>query len=490
MEFLRALVDPSFMPHGHCYFWRPEMVWLQVVSNLVIGLSYLSISLTLFALTRRLRPLPFHRAYLAFGVFIVACGATHFLDVVTVWKGVYWLDGGVRALTAIASATTALWLFPLFPQVTAFGELVAAERASSRAALSAREREFRELVDNLPDLAWSARPDGHIDLYNRRWYEYTGTTAAAMEGWGWRAVHHPDFLDDVTRRWKASLASGEPFEMEFPLRAADGAFRWFLTRVRPMHAEDGTISRWVGTNTDIEELRRARAAQERSIEARDEFIAVAAHELRTPLMALTLQLELAERRGSALVPEVAAHVRTATAQLGRLSTLVESMIDVSRFSLGTFALERTAVDLATLVAGVVERRRAEATRAGSAIEVHTTAAATGAWDAARLGQVLDKLLVNAIKYGEGRLIEVTIGSEGGDAVVDVRDHGMGIAAADQARIFERFERAVSARNFGGLGLGLFLCRSIVEAHGGTLSLESELGAGSRFRVTLPREVTA
>ena len=115
---------------------------------------------------------------------------------------------------------------------------------------------FRQLVENLPELAWTARPDGHIDFYNRRWYEYTGTTFEQMEGWGWKSVHAPDMIEAVTERWSHSLKSGEPFEMEFPLRGADGVFRWFLTRVLPLRGADGQITRWFGTNTQIDAQRR------------------------------------------------------------------------------------------------------------------------------------------------------------------------------------------------------------------------------------------
>ena len=123
------------------------------------------------------------------------------------------------------------------------------------------ERElFRTLVDHLPDLAWTALADGHIDFYNRQWYEYTGTTPAEMEGWGWEKVHAPDMLERVVKRWKHSLATGESFEMEFPLRGADGVFRWFLTRVRPLRDGSGRIVRWIGTNINIDEAHRIREA--------------------------------------------------------------------------------------------------------------------------------------------------------------------------------------------------------------------------------------
>lgn len=153
-------------------------------------------------------------------------------------------------------------IFAVARDVTELQELEQ-ELAAANARLAARaetsELQFRELIDNLPELAWTARPDGFIDFYNRRWYEYTGTTYEVMQGWGWRDVHDPEMLPKVTERWQHSLATGEPFEMEFPLRGADGVFRWFLTRVVPLRDQHGEIVRWFGSNANIDELRRALA---------------------------------------------------------------------------------------------------------------------------------------------------------------------------------------------------------------------------------------
>ena len=501
MDFFRALLDPAFMPHGHCYLWRPEMVWLQVVSNLLIGLAYVSISTTLFLLARRMRPLPFHRAYLAFGLFIVSCGATHFMDVLTVWRGMYWLDGAIRAFTAAASVATAIWLFPLFPQVVRFGRLIAAEREMSRTALEAellrtmelqstvatREMQMRELVDNLPELAWWARPDGHIEFYNRRWYEYTGTTSTEMQGWGWKTVHHPDHLEAVSARWQTSLSTGESFEMEFPLKAVDGTFRWFLTRVRPLRAADGSIDRWVGTNTDIDDRKRALVDLERSVQLRDEFLAVASHELRTPLAALVLQLQIAQRallRGDD-TPKVKMRLDAAEGQQRRLAVLVEEMLDVSRISLGKLTLQREYVDIVSLVTRVITSLQERVQRTGSVLTVTAPVTSTGLWDAARLEQVLTNLVTNALAFGAGKPITITV-SDGASVRVDIRDEGIGIAEHDVERIFEKFERAVSVRNYGGLGVGLYLSREILTAHGGSIEVRSELGKGTTFSISVPK----
>jgi len=138
---------------------------------------------------------------------------------------------------------------------------VTARRAAA-AALAESERQFRLVADAIPNLTWTARADGFIDWYNARWYEYTGTTPDEMQGWGWQRVHHPDVLPEVMERWTASIATGAPFEMTFPIRGADGAFRAFLTRVMPLRDDEGRVVRWFGTNTDVEAERAARAAAE------------------------------------------------------------------------------------------------------------------------------------------------------------------------------------------------------------------------------------
>ena len=145
--------------------------------------------------------------------------------------------------------------------VTSFTlDVTAQVEARKRAAES--EEQFRQLIDNLPDLAWHARPDGFIEFFNRRWYEYTGTTLEQMRGEGWTSVHRADFIDAVVERWRSAVVSGESFEMEFPLRGAGGTYRWFLTRARPLRDTDGRIVRWVGTNTDIDARRRALEAMD------------------------------------------------------------------------------------------------------------------------------------------------------------------------------------------------------------------------------------
>jgi PAS domain S-box-containing protein len=137
-----------------------------------------------------------------------------------------------------------------------------AQHQRTEEALRENEQQLRNLADSIPQLAWMAEPNGHIFWYNRRWYEFTGATPEQMAGWGWQSVHDPEILPQVLAHWRASLKRGAPFEMEFPLRGAEGTFRWFLTRVTPFRNGQGKIVRWFGTNTDIDELRRGREERE------------------------------------------------------------------------------------------------------------------------------------------------------------------------------------------------------------------------------------
>jgi PAS domain S-box-containing protein len=228
-----------------------------------------------------------------------------------------------------------------------------------------------------------------------------------------------------------------------------------------------------------------------AVAARDEFLSIASHELRTPLTALRLALENMRRVCSVgSVRELPiSHVErvlvAAERQGQRLEKLVTALLDVSRIHMGRLELDVDQVDLGAIVAEAAAQLEDEAAQTGARFQIRGDPVA-GRWDRMRLGQVVTNLLANAVKYGEGRPVEVTFGPHDGRAFLAVRDHGIGIEPADQVHIFERFERAVSSRNYGGLGLGLFIVKRIVEAHGGTVRVDSTPGEGATFRVDLPQ----
>ena len=238
----------------------------------------------------------------------------------------------------------------------------------------------------------------------------------------------------------------------------------------------------------VDNARLYQEAQQ-AIRVRDDFLTVAGHELRTPLTALALQIGsvsrmLASPLGERQVTKLRERFDKMAGHCGRIERLVADLLDVSRLTSGRLTLDREELDLGALVAEVSERFTEVAAHAGCAIE-YAPARVVGQFDRMRAEQVVANLLTNAIKYGGGKPIQVQVAQRGGDAVLQVADSGIGIAPADQKRIFQRFERAVSDRNFGGLGLGLWIVREIVHAHGGSIEVASRPGEGARFQVVLP-----
>ena len=232
-----------------------------------------------------------------------------------------------------------------------------------------------------------------------------------------------------------------------------------------------------------------RRAQE-AVAARDEFLSIASHELKTPLTSLVLHtdsLRAAARRGA--LDQVASKAELIRRSVDRLGRLVASLLDIFRISAGRLDLEIEETDLADVAREVVDRFHDEAHRAGCTLVLHAETA-RGRWDRSRLDQVLTNLLSNAVKYGPGEPVVVRVEARRDRAILSVQDRGIGISEADQRRIFQRFERAVSRRNYGGFGLGLWIVRQIVEALGGTVRVESFPGTGSTFVVELTRAVQA
>ncbi len=222
-----------------------------------------------------------------------------------------------------------------------------------------------------------------------------------------------------------------------------------------------------------------------AVRIRDEFMLVAGHELRTPLSALSLHHEaLTNTRDDTPLQKVRERGVKLKAQTDRLARLIEELLDVSRISAGRLSLDVEDVDLDVLLREAADRMRVELERARSQLHLETEPV-RGRWDRGRLDQVITNLLSNAVKYARGKPVTACVRMHEGAAQIIVKDEGIGIAPADQARIFERFERAVPSRKYGGLGLGLWITSRLVASHGGTITVESSLGAGATFTVTLP-----
>jgi PAS domain S-box-containing protein len=248
-----------------------------------------------------------------------------------------------------------------------------------------------------------------------------------------------------------------------------------------------------------EELaRRAASAQEKArlyqraqeaIGLRDEFLSIAAHELKTPLTTLQLQLDMLKKSiagGGVKDEKLGWRVASVMRQTDRLTRLVEDLLDISRITAGRMTLNQEVCDLVEIVQEVLGSFEALAKHAGSTLETDLPCEPVrGRWDRSRIEQVIVNIVSNALKYGAGKPVRVSVEVADGDARLIVTDEGMGISQQDIGRIFERFERAVSAQHYGGLGLGLFIARQVVEAHGGEIHVASRPGRGAEFVVELP-----
>lgn len=342
----------------------------------------------------------------------------------------------------------------------------------------AAERRYMTLAEAVPLSVWTAGPSGELTYANRYWTEYTGIPLGAARGLGWVQALHDADRDGYLQAWRECIEKGAPFQQECRIqRQADGAYRWHLSRAVPERSDSGQIVSWLGTYTDIEESKQA-------VFARDEFLSIASHELRTPLTALKLRLQ-SVLHSRDLSEKTERRVDSAVRQTERLERLIDNLLDVSRITTGHLELDPESFDLAEMAQDVAERFREQAAGGGVPLSFEAPAPVPGRWDRLRLEQVLTNLLANALKYGEGKPIFVSVSADSRSAVVTVVDQGIGIAPQDLSRIFHQFERVLGHRTFGGLGMGLYIARQIAQAHGGRIEVDSAQGKGSKFRVVLP-----
>ncbi len=361
-------------------------------------------------------------------------------------------------------------------------------RKESEQALREGAERFRTLADNIAQFAWMADGQGSIFWYNRRWFDYTGTNLEQMQGWGWRDVHHPDHVERVVQKITRHFATGEVWEDTFPLRAADGSYRWFLSRATPIRNNEGEVTRWFGTNTDITELRNMEEALRESDRRKDAFLATLSHELRNPLAPILNSLELLRMTPGDAKMALRLH-ETMDRQAGYLVRLVDDLLEVSRISRNKVQLRLEPVTLADVVDSALETVQQMVEKRQHTITVELPKRPVRLYaDPARLTQIFSNLLSNSVRYTDpGGRIKLRAGSEDAVLTVQIRDTGCGIEPHMLERVFEMFvQTSPMESGRSGLGIGLTLVKSLVELHGGTISAFSAgLGAGSEFVVSLP-----
>jgi PAS domain S-box-containing protein len=352
--------------------------------------------------------------------------------------------------------------------------------------LQESERQFRTLADSLPQMVWIAEPGGSISWYNRRWYEYTGTTPEAMMGWGWQSVHDPSRLPEVLEQWNASMKTGQQFTMVFPLKGKDGVFRDFLTIAVPVRDSTGKILRWFGTNTDVTEQRRSEEALRRTekLAATGRLAASIAHEINNPLEALTNLVYLARKNPT-----------KAESYLAMADQELDHIAEITKHTLGFYRDTTTPVrvDVADIMHDVLELYSRKLQFKNISIKERYQAKTHILGYPGELRQIFANLVANAIEAMEqsGHLsIKTSTVHDGasGNALgvrVSLRDDGCGIEKSQMAKIFEPF---YTTKKDVGTGLGLWLTQNLVAKHNGHIHVRSRIDDGRRwtvFSVVLP-----
>ncbi len=277
-----------------------------------------------------------------------------------------------------------------------------------------------------------------------------------------------------------------------------GRARWMEAFLYPVKNPKGEVTEVVLIHEDVTDVKAREEERNRLLEelkdavrARDDFLSIASHELKTPLTSLKLYAQMQRRRfqnnaSAATDPSaVSKLIELTEKQVNRLTQLVEDMFDISRIAHGGIRMQFVLVDLSQLIQDLVERMADQLRLADCRVEMMLLPKIEGRWDASKIEQVFCNLLVNAMKYGKGKPIKISMLADKTKVYVTIEDHGMGIALENQERIFQRFERAISANEISGLGLGLYISREIIHAHHGQITVESEVGKGSKFTVELP-----
>ena len=364
------------------------------------------------------------------------------------------------------------------------------ERKEAETALRASEEKFRALAQAIPSFLWETDAEGSNTFMSDAWCDYTGMAEADAAGIGWAGVLHPEDRERIYREWTAGIAPPQPLlEFRYRMRAADGSYRWFLSRGVPFRNSEGEVVRWVGSSTDIDELVKAQSDLAESDRRKDEFLATLAHELRNPLVPIRNAAYVLKRRHFSAGPE-GEMLDMIERKVDHLTRLVDELLEVSRISRGIVELRKENVALADCLRDALEscqpfireqKHRLIVKAADELLRVFG--------DPVRLAQIAANIIGNAAKYtAPGGVIEIETARVQDEAVLIVRDDGVGIDEELLPRIFELFVHsgARGGASKAGLGIGLALVRKLVELHGGSVTAKSDgVGCGSEFVVRLP-----
>lgn len=533
----------AFMPHGMCLLWRPDLLLVHVISDALIAASYYSIPVALVYFVLKRRDLQFRWIFILFGIFIMACGTTHLMEIWTIWQPVYWPEGIIKAVTAAASIGTALVLWPLIPaalripspaqlkeinlklqheieergraeqavrllnedlekQVERRTQALAAtnrqlaeeiqERHRIEQSLRESEERYRTLFEQMPDAVVLIDAEtGKIIDFNRKAHENLGYGQEEF-----RTLRLKDICWLESERAiaglldKVRLQGSDLFDAEH--RTKGGDIRDVRVNAKTVHIHQKSYIQAIWT--DITESKRAQAQLEEAVEAaksasraKSQFLAHISHELRTPLNNILGFTQLLQKARD--IPHCHKESLTSVRRSGEyLLTLINDILDLSKIEAGKLELTKRLFNFADFLAGITEIFALRAKEKGIAFSYQKLGELPSHvyGDDKRLRQMLINLLSNAVKFTQEGRVTFTVHYCCEDtACFQVEDTGSGIAPDDLERIFLPFEQLRHPQSSEGTGLGLAISKRLIESMEGQLQVQSEIGKGSLFQVTLP-----
>lgn len=493
------------MPHGHCYFWKPSILWSYAVSDSIIALAYLVIPLSLVRIVRKRRDITYQWMLALFAVFILGCGTTHVFDVINIWQPLYQYDVGIRIITALASIGTAVTLVVITPrlilipsarqwkemneELRTLNEDLEKKVEERTAQLLESAAQFKFLTDAIPQIVWTANAEGAIDYFNKNWYDYTGLTYQQSQNVGWQVTVHPDDFEAMHRAWQQSIETGSKFQMQVRIRnAADQNYRWHLSRALPMQDNTGNIIKWFGTATDVHDQKLQHEELKRVNEELDNFVYTASHDLKAPVNNLDGLLHMIYNKSLGKIAEDLLPIfGMMKKQVEKLTDIIHDLSDVGR-------IQREAMEDFEEVA--VKALFEEFQVSHQEIIDKTEAIIEADFQQPRfyfskrlLRSLMHNLLDNAIKYRAYErkpYIKVKTFKHDNYFILTVEDNGIGIKEEYISKIFKMFTRL--SRDQEGTGIGLYMVKRIAEKYHGKVTVESQEGKGSVFSVFL-KEVT-
>ena len=371
---------------------------------------------------------------------------------------------------------------------------MAAERRVADLEVEAEKRkgehQFRTLADSIPQLAWMADAEGKIFWYNKRWYDYTGTTPDQMREDGWRAVLHPNHVEQILRELRVNWAAGAAWEGSHLLCSSHGEWRWFLTRAEPIFDEAGRLVRWFGTNTDITEQHRTEAAlqaakeeAERANLSKSKFLAAASHDIRQPVQSLFFMLAALEGQTTSGGTKILSH---ANSSLVSLKELLDSLMDISQYDAGMTKVNIKDFPLTDILEQIDAEYKHLADAKGLRWQLLPTTAMVRS-DPVLLGRMLRNICQNALKFTKSGGVKLCCRHVDNMLHIEVEDSGIGIPEDKQEEIFEEFYQIANEHRDRrqGLGLGLAIVQRLSKLLDHPVSIRSATGRGSTFTVAVP-----